>query len=186
MAKKENRRTQETKKNLRNALLAEMQEKPFAQITVKDICAAAGLNRTTFYLHYPNQEALLREIEQTAYVEIEEYIRSIRAREDKKEQIQMLLTYIRKNLPLFRIILFNQDAEYKERFMRHFLETLDEERMRYISSGSGIYTKAFLIHGCIGLVTSWIEDDFGVSTEELAELMYHTCHNAYEAQFQIA
>ena len=103
MAKKENRRTQETKKNLRNALLAEMQEKPFAQITVKDICAAAGLNRTTFYLHYPNQETLLREIEQTAYVEIEEYIRSIRAHEDKKEQIQMLLTYIRKNLPLFRI-----------------------------------------------------------------------------------
>ena len=44
---------------LRQALLALLERKPFDQITVRDICAEAGLHYATFFRHHPSKEALL-------------------------------------------------------------------------------------------------------------------------------
>lgn len=63
MAVKNNRRAQMTRLLLRTALVELMQEKPFNQITIKEICEQADLNRTTFYLHYADQFALLSDVE---------------------------------------------------------------------------------------------------------------------------
>ena len=63
MEQKESRRVTMTKLLLKTALIELMQEKPFPQITIKELCERADLNRTTFYLHYADQTAVLREIE---------------------------------------------------------------------------------------------------------------------------
>lgn len=44
-----------------DAFLALLEKKDFAYITVKEICAAAGVNRSTFYLHYETLGDLLAE-----------------------------------------------------------------------------------------------------------------------------
>lgn len=36
------------------AFISLLEHKDFEYITVKDICSAAGVNRSTFYLHYEN------------------------------------------------------------------------------------------------------------------------------------
>ena len=46
------------------ALISLLEKKEFAYITVKEICAAAGVNRSTFYLHYENTSDLLKEATQ--------------------------------------------------------------------------------------------------------------------------
>ncbi len=43
------------------ALIALLEKKDFEYITVKEICNAAGVNRSTFYLHYENTRELLEE-----------------------------------------------------------------------------------------------------------------------------
>ena len=43
------------------AFLTLLEKKDFAYITVKEICAAAGVNRSTFYLHYETVSDLLAE-----------------------------------------------------------------------------------------------------------------------------
>ena len=43
------------------AFLALLEKKDFAYITVKEICEAAGVNRSTFYLHYETMADLLSE-----------------------------------------------------------------------------------------------------------------------------
>lgn len=43
------------------AFLALLEKKDFAYITVKEICEAAGVNRSTFYLHYETLGDLLAE-----------------------------------------------------------------------------------------------------------------------------
>ena len=43
------------------ALLIILEKKEFEFITVKEICEKAGVNRTTFYLHYESMEDLLIE-----------------------------------------------------------------------------------------------------------------------------
>lgn len=43
------------------AFLQLLEKKDFAYITVKEICASAGVNRSTFYLHYETTSDLLAE-----------------------------------------------------------------------------------------------------------------------------
>ena len=43
------------------AFLSLLETKDFAYITIKEVCAAAGVNRSTFYLHYQNTRELLDE-----------------------------------------------------------------------------------------------------------------------------
>ncbi|MDO5407952.1 MAG: TetR/AcrR family transcriptional regulator [Eubacteriales bacterium] len=43
------------------ALLALLENKDYAYITVKEICEKAGVNRSTFYLHYETVDDLLKE-----------------------------------------------------------------------------------------------------------------------------
>ena len=46
------------------ALLSLLEKKEFEYITVKEICDTAGVNRSTFYLHYENTYDLLMETTQ--------------------------------------------------------------------------------------------------------------------------
>ena len=43
------------------ALISLLKEKPFDYITVSEICSKAGVNRSTFYLHYETIGDLLEE-----------------------------------------------------------------------------------------------------------------------------
>ena len=44
-----------------DALLLLLEKKDFEFITVKELCQKAGVNRSTFYLHYENMNDLLEE-----------------------------------------------------------------------------------------------------------------------------
>lgn len=52
-------RVRRTHKLLWDALMAELSERPFEEISVKDICKRAMVHRTTFYKHYEDKYALL-------------------------------------------------------------------------------------------------------------------------------
>ncbi|WP_395396982.1 TetR/AcrR family transcriptional regulator [Novosphingobium sp. BL-8A] len=49
-------------KALRDALLHLLEQKPFDQITVRDICATASIHYATFFRHHPSKEALLEHV----------------------------------------------------------------------------------------------------------------------------
>ena len=52
-----------TKKMVFEAFLSILKNKPIAKITVKEICTAADINRTTFYKYYKDTYDLLEQIE---------------------------------------------------------------------------------------------------------------------------
>ena len=52
-------RVRRTHKLLWEALMAELSERAFEEISVKDICERAMVHRTTFYKHYEDKYALL-------------------------------------------------------------------------------------------------------------------------------
>ena len=60
---KNNRRVRFTRSALREALIDLILEKPLVSITVKDICARADINRSTFYLHFKDVTDILRTTE---------------------------------------------------------------------------------------------------------------------------
>lgn len=51
-----------SRKALNDALLALLEEKPFDQLTIREITARAGTGYATFFRHYPTKEALLADV----------------------------------------------------------------------------------------------------------------------------
>ena len=48
---------------IREAFFSILKQKPLSKVTVKEICTAAGVNRSTFYKYYKDTYDLLEQIE---------------------------------------------------------------------------------------------------------------------------
>ena len=57
-----NKRVQKTREQLKHALTELLKTQPFERVTVKSICDKAGVNRSTFYVHYSCPRDLIDEI----------------------------------------------------------------------------------------------------------------------------
>ena len=57
-------RTRLTRMLIRQAFTGLLQEKPVQSISIKELCAGAGINRGTFYAHYTDIYDLMGQIEE--------------------------------------------------------------------------------------------------------------------------
>ena len=60
-------RVRVTKMLIRRAFTDLLKQKPLQSITIKELCAAAGINRGTFYAHYTDIYDLLAKIEEEMF-----------------------------------------------------------------------------------------------------------------------
>ena len=176
MATKNNRRTKITKMLLQESLIELMNHKTISQITIKEICENAELNRSTFYLHYNDQYQLLEEIEQAIFDETNRYLQNVVASADTTEYVQNFLDYMKKNKDIFSILLCKQEnISFQERFISSALKNAQA----YINLGcpkhQEPYIFSFIISGCSRMICDWIANDFPVSSSELSEMIVHLC-----------
>ena len=97
-----NRRVQFTKTALRDAMIELICEKPLTSITVKDVCARADINRSTFYLHYKDVDSLLVAVEDYAIEYIQSHFKGLG---NAFDELVGFLTYM-KNTPRLRNLFF--------------------------------------------------------------------------------
>ena len=100
------------------ALIALLKKKPFAYITVSEICAEAKVNRSTFYLHYETIGDLLNETTRylldgfMAYFSAEDRSVVCNLRDCALEDLVFIcdryltpyFTYIRENKEVFAVV----------------------------------------------------------------------------------
>ena len=63
-------RVERTRGYIQEALLALMRKKDYMDITVTDICSAAGVSRGTFYAHYKNTQQVVEDLFDEAIIHI--------------------------------------------------------------------------------------------------------------------
>ena len=68
------RRVKYTRMVIKESLINLLEEKDISQITIKEICENADVNRSTFYAHYTDQYDLLRKIEDEFLANIRDYL----------------------------------------------------------------------------------------------------------------
>ena len=165
---------------LKSALIELLQKKPLSQLTIKDVCEKADLNRTTFYLHYSHLNDLMLDIEKTAETQIMEYVQSIRAEADKVTHIALLLEYIRENSAIFRVLLNGaEDDPFQKKLFHHISGIPIKSTIAGLSDDQTRYAKIFTTYGCLGLVRAWFERDFDMAPVELAQQIFDMCAGAY-------
>lgn len=90
---------------LRDALLRLLTTKSFDQITVRDICAEAGVHYATFFRHHPSKEALLDHIATEQIVTSVELTLPIKDAGDDRGSLDALCAYVDEHRALWSVLL---------------------------------------------------------------------------------
>ncbi|MDL2217145.1 TetR/AcrR family transcriptional regulator [Christensenellaceae bacterium OttesenSCG-928-M15] len=169
---KMDRRIKYTRRVLKENLVELLAEKPISKISIKELCARADINRSTFYAHYTDQYDLLNQIE----VELFEDIFSHFSRQDLKptaEALEHLFLYIQKNASLCVSLLGEYGSthfQYKVMdLVKHkclperFIEDTDPIRLEYIN--------LFVTGGGISVVRHWLKTGMLQPASEIAQVL---------------
>ena len=90
---------------LRDALLNLLDGRPFDQITVREICAAAGIHYATFFRHYVSKEALLDAIAAHQIEHLNQLTMAIRRASDYRAGFHALCSYVEDHRSLWSTLL---------------------------------------------------------------------------------
>ncbi len=179
MKKKENQRIKLTKTLLKNSLIELMHTKPINKITVKELCENADINRSTFYLSYTDQFALLKEIEEDLLLNAREHLKKIDSDLNSLHYLTELLYYMKANSDIFYTLLCRQEnMSFQTAFINTSIGNLEINLNLQCDEKTSNYIYRYVTMGCLSLITKWFEADFDMSPEELAEMIFCLSDNA--------
>ena len=155
------------------ALISLLDKKDFEYITIKEICDTAGVNRSTFYLHYENTSDLLKETtryiidKHFAYYKIDKTRIALQFENCKREDLLFItdeylvpyLTFIKDNQRLFKVSIkqFNSlsmDEVYGRMFEHVFNPILERFNVPQTARS---YVIKFYLTGVFAIIKEWID-----------------------------
>ena len=154
------------------ALVTLLEKKDFEYITIKEICDTAGVNRSTFYLHYENTSDLLKETtryiidKHLAYYEIDKKNITMKFEACKREELLFItdeyltpyLTFIKDNQRLFKVSIkrfhsMNMGDVYGQMFEHIFSPILARFS---VPESERLYVIKFYLTGVFAIVMEWL------------------------------
>ena len=190
MQKKVDRRVRKTKSQLRAGLARLMQEKGIGEITVKELVNEVDINRSTFYLHYSDIPALLREIEDDMMEEMERAVREHPIKEDSTSRfIEDIFRVLNENREISRALIGpHGDLGFVRRIEKlleenssEFLAQLFPERVQDMK-----YFYSYCLNGCLGFEKTWLEDGEAKPPEYAADLTFRMVVSSMKAFYETA
>ena len=169
------------------ALITLLEKKDFEYITIKEICDTAGVNRSTFYLHYENTSDLLKETtryiidKHFAYYKIDKAHISLQFETCKREELLFItdeylvpyLKFIKDNQRLFKVSIkqftsFNMNEVYGRMFEHIFNPIL--ERFR-VPEKERAYVMKFYLTGVFAIVMEWLDKNCSDDMETVTRVI---------------
>ena len=169
------------------APIALLEEKDLGYITVKEICRQAGVNRSTFYLHYETIADLVDEALEminrrflSSFPQQEEDVLGnlgSRNRDElvlvTREYLLPYLRFIRDNKKVYRAAFRNPGSmganaryrELKQRILGPILERFE------IPAARRPYYIAYYIEGIAAIVKEWLRQDCADEVEMIADII---------------
>ncbi|MFJ7408532.1 MULTISPECIES: TetR/AcrR family transcriptional regulator [unclassified Lysinibacillus] len=177
MTKKEDPRAIRTQEMLKSAALTLLNDGlSINQLTVLKVTQKALLNRTTFYLHYQDIDALLTELTQEILQELTEKIEALIQVQgiDEKKQLIQLLDYLytqRHHL----LILF-QLEQFENHLFQLLKKLIEIRRNKNNKSTKKVYVDSQIkTASIVGVIMWWLKNGLHLSSDYIAEqihLMY--------------
>ncbi|MDR1359071.1 MAG: TetR/AcrR family transcriptional regulator [Coriobacteriales bacterium] len=167
------RRIRRSIRLIKDSFFALAREKPLSTITVMDICTRADINRCTFYAHYENREALLRELEEDLALMFSHAFSLYTFDRDSHEAIDALFDCIRKNPELIsfasQIGRLGKGNKALEKAIR------DHAYPEWIAGGKlsfeqALLLEAYITSGGVQIIEKWIESDFTLDEDMVKDV----------------
>lgn len=168
-----------TKKTLEDALGALLEEKPFEEIRVIDICSKANMHRSTFYTYFNDKYELLKskldEYEAKFLEDLQRYRIEDKLKDFHIDIMIKILQYFYFNRKYLKIIFQNNKDNSITKILQKYLEVYVVEGVKdmklakpdkpyFFNVIAAFYSGAF-----ITVISEWILNDCNIKPEELAE-----------------
>ena len=171
----DDRRAKRSRRLLKEGLLTLMQEKKFKDISARDITESADLNRGTFYLHYPDTQALLDSIEDDIMAEAQQlvdlHLKDLGDGNSLEPVLLPILDYIEEKHKTIQLLLRNSNASS---FLDKLHDLIYKNSLGYAKARFGIrdeaklnYFLSYASFGIMGMVMEWAGQGMTLPQEKL-------------------
>ena len=165
------------------ALLLILEKKEYEYITVKEICEKAGVNRSTFYLHYNSMDELLYETIEMINTRFQAAFNNeiIKPKDLQKDDLYLIedqylipyLNFIKENKKIYKLIhnnpfIFNKQKTFDKLYNELFSIILDKYG---VSLDEKEYIFVFFSFGLVAVIQKWIENDCSTDIYKIADIM---------------
>ena len=170
-----------TARLMNEALLSLLEKKDIEFITVTEITKKAGVNRSTFYLHYDNVSELLEETVENISREFvgsfDKIPTEITSQNDAflltDENLASYLNFCKKHKRVLKLVhkkphLFKNDAAYRKMYQRFFYPAISQFVRQ---ENQRVYMLEYFTQGVVGIIHKWIELDCVTETEEIIDII---------------
>ena len=169
------------------ALMSLLKKKPFDYITVSEICEEAGVNRSTFYLHYETIGDLLAETTRyllddfLAYFSTDTKAIALNLADCELNDLIFIcdkylspyLSYVKDHKEIFgTALLYNQTLGFEDVYKRMFDNIFNPilERFQYTPSNRQ-YVMMYYLNGVNAIILEWLRNGCDKSIQEIAEII---------------
>ncbi len=168
------------------AFLKLLSEKEFDYITVKEICEKAGVNRSTFYLHYETVGDILDETLDYINSKFDSYFENAKIDVERIESLPLnqlylitpeyltpWLNFIKDNKRLFQTFLKRHETlKIASSYERIFASVISPILTRFnVEISRQEYMFLFYVEEIIGVVKKWIRENCESSTDEIISII---------------
>ncbi len=169
------------------ALIALLEKKDFEYITVKEICKTAGVNRSTFYLHYDNTSDLLKEA--SRYV-TDSFIQYFSVDKIGLEQgfcnfeledlvfitpqyLTPYLTFVKENQRVYQTVIKRFEVmDFETVYNRLYTFIFDPVLERFnFPKNERNYILKFYLNGITAIIAVWLENNCRESIESISRII---------------
>ena len=171
---------------MNNALINLLDKKDFEDITVKEICQTASVNRSTFYLHYDNTYDLLKETIENLYKDFfSRYDSNLsmdrintKSCDDlfliTPQYLKPYLSFVHDNKKIFKLMYFKNEVfngrnMYEDWLNKIFKPILSKFNVKNEEEQS--YIMLFHLQGLIGLIMEWVKNDCKMPIDDLISVI---------------
>jgi AcrR family transcriptional regulator len=174
-------RVRRTRKLLWEALLAEMSERAYEDITVTDICERAMVHRTTFYKHYEDKYALLEQGMRQMYDELVEHAQhappNAYSLDDPPPYFIRLFEHVAERQRFYRLMLCGEGVPRFQRLVKDYVAEVVESRAAGVISSHQPAWAPLAMHvqffsgAVLSLLGWWLENEMPLTPYQMAQYL---------------
>lgn len=174
-------RTRYTRQVITDAFLQLLRQKPVERITVKEVCALAQINRSTFYRQYKDCFDLMEQLEQRGLELLEELLQATQA-QGTAATMTSLLCALRDNDSLLGIMARqNQDERFLYAMVGRcfrYVNTRQENMAIAANETQQNMRNAFMAAGVGGIIQYWLRSGMQTEPGQVAAVIAALCEGA--------
>jgi AcrR family transcriptional regulator len=176
-----------TRSSLRQALMDLVTDKSFASLTIQEVTRQAGVNRSTFYLHYVGMHELLEDCIKDLFGQMRDEIYGKASnigsnhQKDYEPFVEIVFQHLRKHLRFYRAMLGKNGDPYFGSLFQDLLSELIFEPMggEMRNDKESELILRFFTAGFTGIATWWLESNQPIPEREAARLVTQDILPAY-------